>query len=301
MRHTILTACAHSGQEVNGQCGHHCNGGPSDTIGVLEFDTVTNRVVGSHSFVGSGIVSAPFASPWGDYIVLFGMNGGKTVQVLEAGENGEKSKVAFTISLDFDMTNVDDEAVYSDFAFIEYPTTKTMVLSSANENKVAIVDLSGSSPKVSYVKLNNDPASAGRRLRQVEWADGTDYVWVSGPTEDKAYVIDYKKKKLVKTIDDIPSTKFLSVQNDEFLAYARRIGDHLGGSFGGSRSPLLGDNDDNDKAERLSIAAIFLSVIAIVAVLANICVAMKNKKSAKQGTGGAAQKDEKSLALPSVN
>eukprot|EP00980_Cylindrotheca_fusiformis_P024622 scaffold12169_cov132-Cylindrotheca_fusiformis.AAC.10 len=287
------------GQPAKGQCGKHCVGTSVDDIGIYEFDTVTNRVVGNHAVVGNGPISSPFASPWGDYIVLAGMNGGKTVQVLEAGENGEKSKVAFTIDLKFNLTNVGDDVVYSDFAFIEYPTTKTMVLSSANENKVAIVDLSGSSPKVDYVLLNNEPASSGNRLRQVEWAVGTNYVWVSGPSEDKAYVVDYKKKKLVKTID-IATYKFVSVQNDEFLSYARRIGDHLGGSTGGSPFRFNGGSD-TDKAERLSIAAIFLSVIAIVAVLVNVCIAMKNKKSAKEVNGVAAKKDEQSLALPSVN
>jgi hypothetical protein len=83
-----------SGELVEGQCGRHCQGGPVDNIGIIEFDTKTDTVVGRHQFVGTAPVYAPFISDDGKYIILCGLDGGQTVQMLKAGENGEKSVCA---------------------------------------------------------------------------------------------------------------------------------------------------------------------------------------------------------------
>jgi len=80
-----------SGVTTEGQCGRHCAGGPADTIGVFEFDTVTETVIGNHQFVGSSGVDTPFTSPDGEYIIFFGLNGGKQIDILKPGENGAKS------------------------------------------------------------------------------------------------------------------------------------------------------------------------------------------------------------------
>jgi hypothetical protein len=80
-----------SGAVVEGQCGRHCQGGPTDNIGIIEFDTKTDTVVARHEFVGSAPVYEPFISDDGEYIVLCGLDGGQTVQMLKAGENGAKS------------------------------------------------------------------------------------------------------------------------------------------------------------------------------------------------------------------
>ena len=79
-----------SGEMTEGQCGRHCQGGSVDTIGVIEFDTTTDTIVGTHQFVGSAPVYAPFSSPDGEHIILFGLNGGQTVDILKAGENGQQ-------------------------------------------------------------------------------------------------------------------------------------------------------------------------------------------------------------------
>jgi hypothetical protein len=74
-----------SGAVVEGQCGRHCQGGPTDNIGIIEFDTKTDTVVARHEFVGSAPVYEPFISDDGEYIVLCGLDGGQTVQMLKAG------------------------------------------------------------------------------------------------------------------------------------------------------------------------------------------------------------------------
>lgn len=235
---------------------------------------------------------------------MFGMNGGKTVDILAAGENGVTSQLAWTLNLDFNITNTEDMAVYADFAFIEHRGTKTIILSSSNENKVAIVDLASGSPEISYVVFSTD-AVVSRSTRQIEWAHGTNYVWVSGRDVNKVYVVDYVEKTLVNTIDT-PSTKFLTVQNDEFLAYSARIGDHLGrngGTSSSSPASFFGgkDSDVNTTTEALSIAAIFMSTLAIVTVLGSAFMAMKKKKQPNIEKQGVVGKDEESHVLPSVN
>lgn len=66
-------------------------GTAADSIGVYEFNTLTDTVVGTHKFVGGAAIDAPFTSPDGEHVVLFGMNGGRTVEILKAGPNGQKS------------------------------------------------------------------------------------------------------------------------------------------------------------------------------------------------------------------
>ena len=46
------------------------------------------RVVGTHPLIGSSAVDSAFTSPDGECIIFFGMDGGKTVQIYEAGANG---------------------------------------------------------------------------------------------------------------------------------------------------------------------------------------------------------------------
>jgi len=81
-----------AGVTTEGQCGRHCRGGVADNVGVIEFDTNTDTIVGTHEFVGlSAPVYAPFSSPDGKHIIMFGLDGGRRVEILKAGESGKKS------------------------------------------------------------------------------------------------------------------------------------------------------------------------------------------------------------------
>jgi len=268
------------GKEVEGQCGRHCVGGKRDTMGILEFDTNTDTVVGKHSFVGNAPVATPFSSPDGEYIVLFGMNGGKLVQILKAGMNGKKSEVAYEIELDFNTTLAEDDNVYNDFAFIKHKNMNLFVLSSSAENKVAIVDMSKDQPEASYVQLKNEAFSGRTRSRQVEWAAGTDYVWISGRNYDEIYVVDFVKKELVKTFTDFNVRKLLSVVNNEFLDLSSAIENQWVETdvFSKSMKATSKDADENSSDTKLmSFVAIILSFITLLAVIGNV-VAMKNQK-----------------------
>lgn len=79
------------GQIVEGQCGRHCEGTFADTIGVIEYDTVSETIVGTITSVGGTPIKSPFVSPDGQHIVFFGANGGSTIDIYKPNGNGQKS------------------------------------------------------------------------------------------------------------------------------------------------------------------------------------------------------------------
>lgn len=83
------------------------------------------------------------------------------------------------------------------------------VVSSSSDYKVAIVDMDSPNYDVSYVMLKDVPYEGRRYSRQVEWAEGTQYVWIGGRQDDEAYVIDIESKTLVRTFTEIDPRKLL--------------------------------------------------------------------------------------------
>jgi len=296
-----------AGEPTEGQCGKHCRGGPTDNIGVIEFDTNSDSIVGTHAFVGSAPVYAPFSSPDGKYIVLFGLDGGKKVEILKAGASGAKSEIEHTLELDFNTTNVEDYNVFDDFAYVQMNDMNYIVVASASDYKVAIVDMN--TLDISYVVLKDIPYEGRRRNRQIEWAEGTKYVWVGGRQDKEAYVIDLETKELVKTITGVEPRKILSVANHRFMGMANDYGSYftdngvfLTESASSSenllRSPTTSSNDGGS-SDTLSIAALALSCVAIAAVLANFLVGKKPVAS-KQAQEQALDSNTVTAKAPSV-
>ena len=54
-------------------------------IGVYEFDAKTQVVVGTHNFVEAVPVFQPCIFPDDARVIVFGMNGGKTIEICTAG------------------------------------------------------------------------------------------------------------------------------------------------------------------------------------------------------------------------
>ena len=157
------------------------------------------------------------------------MDGGKTVQIYEAGANGVKSMLKHDIPLDFNVTNVEDDPVYSDHAFVKTTIGDVdidlLVLSSANEHKVALIDFSSDIPAVTYVTFKDELKTDRARTRQIEWVDGTEFVWISGPREiaDNIFIIDLLKGEHVKTMSINDPRKFVSVINYDLLGLTETI------------------------------------------------------------------------------
>lgn len=290
-----------AGELTEGQCGRHCRGGPTDNIGIIEFDTKTDTVVGTHQFSGSAPVYAPFASPDGEHIILFGLDGGKTVEILKAGANGQKSQIETILALDFNLTNVDDDNVFNDFAYIQHEDKNLFVVSSASDYKVAIVDMNSPDKYVSYVMLKDIPYDDRDRSRQVEWAEGTNYVWIGGRQDDEAYVVDVVNKELVKTFTGVDSRKLLSVTPHHFMGMADEYAQQIGKTTGmySSSSSMSSGSGTGENNNSLSIAALALSVVAIAAVAASFFARKAVPAGAQEAAPLAkAIADDPSLAVP---
>lgn len=303
------------GNLTEGQCGKHCRGGPTDTIGVIEFDTNTDTIVGTHGFVGSAPVYAPFSSPDGEYTILFGLDGGQKVDILRAGNSGEKSEIAYTLELDFNTTNVEEYGVFDDFAYIQTAEMNCFIVASSSDYKVAIVDMN--TLDVNYVVLKDTFYDGKRSSRQVEWAEGTNYVWIGGRSDDEAYVIDLTTQTVIRTFTDVDPRKLLSVSPIHFMQVANDYGAYYleSGIFKSesSNTPVSNfmqspQSDDTDDTDTLSIVALALSCVAIAAVVASLFANQRGKPNADRtivNTTAARNPDESkksaSVGIPSVN
>jgi len=216
---SLTNRIVYSGRtDLNGTCGDGCEGSPADTLGVLEFDTVSEEFVGSHT-PKSGFGSTPEASPDGQYIVLFANDGGKNLRVLRAGSNGAASTVAFDVPLDFKNVPPGREAI-SDFAFVQWKNHNLLALASGYDNDLALVDLNASPPTVSKLTLTNaNSQTGGNGGRMVEWAYGSDYLWIDAAATKELYVVklsengDVASATVERTVTDVASSKMIYVEN----------------------------------------------------------------------------------------
>ena len=152
-------------------------------------------------------MDSAFTSPDGESIIFFGMDGGKTVQIYEAGANGVKSMLKHDIPLDFNVTNVEVDYVYSYHAFVKTTVDDVfidiLVLFLAIEQKVALIDFfSSEPPSIIYTTLKYEIKKNMARIRQVDWVDGTQFIWISWPREiqNNIFIIDLLTGWHVKTM-----------------------------------------------------------------------------------------------------
>lgn len=88
----VVTGPSAGQTQVEGTSGSSCVGSAADTIGVYEYDTKTDRIVGTHNILeGTGQGATPMASPRGDYVLLVGNDGGQNIRVYEPKLNAAVS------------------------------------------------------------------------------------------------------------------------------------------------------------------------------------------------------------------
>jgi hypothetical protein len=177
------------------------------------------------------------------------------------------------------------------------------VVSSSSDYKVAIVNMD--TLEASYIMLKDIPYEGRRRSRQVEWAEGTQYVWIGGREDDEVYVIDLEKMELVRTFTEVDPRKLLSVAHHQFMGMADELSDYMSDNTNlmssSQNSAMSGDSGSNDT---LSIVALALSCIAIAAVAASLFVKKTAVKIPPQesAVGAKSNADDPSLMVPpSVN
>jgi len=262
---TIQTGPFAGSVNISGTCGR-CDGVMGvDTLGVYEFDTATDTIIGNH-VMKEGIGGDPFPSPDGEHIVLIANNGGTSIRILKTGEPGAKSTVYADLELGFDSTGFEEEAVFNDYAFIERGGRSKIIFASGTENKVAIVDITEGTPKVNTLVLKEGELTSERQRRQVEWSVGTDFVWVDGTAGDphEIYVIDVMKEVFVRTITGTPTTKILSVNN-----YKRMEQMEMQHTFTSANAAYSGTIERESTTNVVGIVSLVLGILAIVVGVMN--------------------------------
>mmetsp|Transcript_33212 Transcript_33212/g.79330 ORF Transcript_33212/g.79330 Transcript_33212/m.79330 type:complete len:457 (-) Transcript_33212:675-2045(-) len=173
----VTTGPSASNEMQNGTCSSGCKGSAADTIGVVEFDTVKEVFVGNHNSV-AGNGGVPKSAPDGKTIALLPFDGGATLRVLKTGQNGAESSVAADIPVDFQGGTPGKQAI-SDLAWVQDGSRNFIVVASNVDNSLVVADMDDGYRMVKIPLSNNEEATAAGN-RQVEWAIGTNYVWVNG-------------------------------------------------------------------------------------------------------------------------
>eukprot|EP00527_Entomoneis_sp_CCMP2396_P000851 CAMPEP_0198140926 /NCGR_PEP_ID=MMETSP1443-20131203/4010_1 /TAXON_ID=186043 /ORGANISM="Entomoneis sp., Strain CCMP2396" /LENGTH=576 /DNA_ID=CAMNT_0043803503 /DNA_START=78 /DNA_END=1808 /DNA_ORIENTATION=+ len=251
-----------------GRCGTTCSGSEADVLGVVEFDTQTNSVVGNH-FSKNGFGARARVSPNGDLIFLLEDNAlDNNMRILRAGKNGKPSTVAYDIPLGFNHT-------MRDFLLIEDADRKIVIMASNEQNVLHMANLNEVNPKVHSFTFKEGENTGNRR--QLEWAEGTDYAWISGRASDdvamhETYVIEIpgnnlEETKVVKTLKGVSASKMKYVINFEREQLQEEF------SVAQISSATRGvevTSSDSDSTSTVAIIALIAGVAALLVGIANL-------------------------------
>jgi len=301
-----------NGTSLNAVCSNKCEGTQADTVGLYEWDTVTEKVVGTHNLAKGYGGSNPHSSSSGEYTMMFGSDGGESLRILKSGLNGEKSTVYADIPVEF--TGASDVLVdiIQDFAFIKDDTREIGIFVTGSDSDILLVDLSSQPVKWKKLPLNQDGSNSGPgETRTIEWVVGSNIVWVGGAGADSTeqYILDVPSANIddivvKKTIPDTESTRFMYVENYMNRIFAKEVAvtdedssvDESSSSSssadtaGGVTAALRGTSDDDD--DDMPIAAIVLAALALVVSLASFALVLTRPA----GGGKSGNDGDKSLA-----
>jgi hypothetical protein len=239
-------------------------------LGVVEFDTQTNSVVANH-FSKNGFGSKARMSPNGDLIFLLESDPlDNNMRILRAGKNGKPSTVAFDIPLGFNHT-------MRDFLLIEDDDRKIVIMASNEQNVLHMANLNEVNPTVHSFTFKEGETTGNRR--QLEWAEGTDYVWISGRASDdvtmhETYVIEIPGNnlegvKVVETLKGVSATKMKYIINVEREQLRQEFFDAK--TFAAARSgEASSSSDDDDSVSSVAIIALVVGAIALLVGIANL-------------------------------
>lgn len=270
-----ITTGPNKGQKgVPGSCGHTCEGTPADTIGLYEYDTVTDTIVGTIN-APDGLSGEPFAAPDGSFIAVLGNDGGDVVRILEPTSNGKASKIVADIQLGF--STLLGEVGISNVEVIKDSTHNMAIFTSTLANFIVLMDLSNYSIHKVELTTADDPTSNHGRgaKRSIAWAVGSNYVWVDANALSQQYVIeldsggDITKAKVVKTLDELPSRTMLYVEN-YMASNIDSLPATLSAKSSGTKSETTVDNN-------IGIAALVIGCVGSVLGLFSLILIMKNK------------------------
>lgn len=198
------------------------------------------------------------------------------------------------LELDFSTEGYENTSVSKDFAFV-YKNGKTkVVFPSGTEHKVAIVeipetgDIRDGDVQINYVTFNTDEFIQGRaphgRYRRIEWAVGTDYVWVNDGSLEELYVIDVEKMEVATVLTEVDSGDLVSVQNfDRSRQFEEQK--QMFDVMAAEQSKMVDGMADMavKDSNTMEITAIIIGVLAIVVGAMNFAFMAKMRNEFKGG------------------
>ena len=100
--------------------------------------------------------------------------------------------------------------VVTDVAFLRDSVRNFLLIAGNVDNHLVVVDMDDGF-KLRKVSLSTNPEATAAGNRQVEWAVGSDYVWVNGGQMEEMYVVEISggidTAKVVKTLSGVPDGK----------------------------------------------------------------------------------------------
>jgi WD40 repeat protein len=267
----VQTGPSKSDELQTGVCSGGCEGSRADTMGVVEFDTVNKVIVANHNIKeGTGWGADPVASPDGKWIVLLGNDGGQNVRIMQASGNGVSSASSVRdIPVDFEG-GAPGTIVVSDVAFVQDENREILVVGASTDNDVVLVDLATFNTR----KINVAPdvaESTGGGARALEWAVGTNYVWVNGGEAKEAYILEItagiETASVYKTLTGVAAGNMLFVNNFERLrASSAAVGTSSdSSSMSSTAAQAMEESVDEKDGNVLGLVGVILGGLGLLA------------------------------------
>jgi len=217
-------------------------------------------------------------------------DGGKYVRILKAGKNGESSNGnTRDIAMDFEG-GTDRKTVASDVAWVQDKDREILIVGASTDNNIVLVDLKTFATR----KLNLAPGvieTTGGRSRNLEWAVGTDYVWVNGGEAKEAYIIKITggidSAVLDRTLTGVAAGQMLFVNNYERMrAVALAQGmEHTHNIVPvapntSTETKTAASTVPSDSNNAMSVVAVVLGSLGLVAGFGALALVMSQKSTA---------------------
>lgn len=181
----------------------------------------------------------------------------------------------------------------TDFAIAEIGGRNVAVFASGSDNDVAIVDLESptSVPKISLTSSSFASGVAGEG-RSVEWAQGTEFVWLTGQEAKEIYVIQIPRgdigRATVKTvIQGVDASALMYVENYAARAVATSL----------ERSSRFHEAVAANQDNTLSVVSLVIACLAFVFSVALFFRVVMTRSTNKVATNGPEKTDRGSLDL----
>lgn len=275
----VLTGPTAGMMNVNGTCGAGCEGSTADTLGVFEFDTIGKKIVANHNIKeGTGLGADPVSSPDGKHILLLPNDAGKFVRLLSPGENGEASTVAKDIPVDFEG-GLPTKTVVSDFAFVSDETRNILILGASTDNDLVLVDLNDDY-KTTKITLSEASETTGGSRRNIEWAVGSNFVWVDGGGTQEQYIIEVpddniNNAKLVRSLTNITAGNMIYVENYERTRIEHEATERIMSMTSKSGINRSSSTSGDESESPVAVAALVLGILSLLLGVALVILVAK--------------------------